>query len=95
MGARRDDITSEQRMQIAIEVLGSNRERGKVVELAQRYTVSRQTIYDIGAKGKQVLLKGLGPGPHGPHLEQRIVSVNRERLVRSSVVLPVRTSVLW
>lgn len=87
MGARRDDITSEQRMQIAIEVLGSSRKRGKVVELAQRYTVSRQTIYDIGAKGQQVLLEGLKPAPHGPELGQRSVIVNRERLMRSSVVL--------
>ena len=86
MGARRDDITSEQRMQIAIEVLGS-RERGKVVELAQRYSVSRQTIYDIGAKGQQVLLEGLKPAPHGPELKQRSVIVNREHLIRSSVVL--------
>ena len=73
-------------MQIAIEVLGC-RERGKVVELAQRYTVSRQTIYDIGAKGQQVLLEGLKPAPHGPELAQRTVTVNRERLMRSSVVL--------
>jgi hypothetical protein len=87
VGARRDDITSEQRMQIAIEVLRSNRERGKVVELAQTYTVSRQTIYDIGAKGKQGLLQGLQPGPHGPHLDQKMVKVNRDRLVRGSVVL--------
>lgn len=87
MGARRNDITSEQRMQIAVEVLRSNRARGKVVEMAQRYTVSRQTIYDIGAKGKQVLLTGLQPGPHGPQLEEKIVTVNRNRLVRGSVVL--------
>jgi hypothetical protein len=47
----------------------------------------RASSYDNGAKGKQVLLEGLRSGPHGPELAQRTVIVNRERLIRSSVVL--------
>jgi predicted DNA-binding protein YlxM (UPF0122 family) len=87
MGARRDDISSEQRAQISIEVLASNRAWGKIVELAQTYQVSRKTIYDIANKGQQVLGAGLTPGPHGPHPPEKIIKVDRNRLVRGSVVL--------
>lgn len=87
MGARRDDITNEARMQIAIEILSSNREYGTVSNLAQQYDVSRQTVYDIANKGQQVLLVGLQPGPHGPQMGGNTIDVNRNRLVRGSVVL--------
>jgi hypothetical protein len=87
MGARRDDISSEHRAQISIEVLAANRARGKVVELAQTYQVSRKTIYDIAEKGRQVLVAGLAPGPHGPSPSEKIIKVDRNRLVRGSVVL--------
>jgi hypothetical protein len=72
---------------MAIEVLSSRREWGKVSELAQPYAVSRKTIYDIAAKGEQVLLAGLHPGPHGSHLTEKVIRVDRNRLVRGSVVL--------
>jgi hypothetical protein len=87
MGARRDDISSAQRAQISIEVLASNREWGKVVELAESYKVSRKTIYEIASKGKQVLEAGLEPGPHGPRPSEKVIKVDRNRLVRGSVVL--------
>jgi hypothetical protein len=72
---------------MAIEVLGEGRKWGKVGELAQTYAVSRKTIYDIAAKAKQVLLAGLQPGPHGPPLQEKQIRVDRNRLVRGSVVL--------
>jgi hypothetical protein len=87
MGARRDDISSAQRAQISIEVLASNREWGRVVELAERYDVSRKTIYEIAGKGNQVLMAGLEPGPHGPQQAEKLIKVDRNRLVRGSVVL--------
>ncbi len=87
MSIRRDDISNEQRAQISIEVLASNREWGRVGELAQRYDVSRKTIYDIAKKGKEVLVAGLVPGPHGPHQTEKQIKVDRNRLVRGSVVL--------
>ena len=87
MGTRRDDISSEQRAQISIEVLASKREWGKVVELARSYEVSRKTIYDIAGKGKQVLVGGMEPGPHGPGPTEKLIKVDRNRLVRGSVVL--------
>jgi hypothetical protein len=72
---------------MAIEVLSQDRAWGKVSELAQTYAVSHKTIYDIAAKGQQVLLAGLQPGPHGPSLSEKLIRVNRNRLVRGSVVL--------
>jgi hypothetical protein len=72
---------------MAIEVLSQERAWGKVSELAQTYAVSRKTIYDIAAKGQQVLLAGLQPGPHGPSLNDKLIRVDRNRLVRGSVVL--------
>jgi hypothetical protein len=87
VGARRDDISSEQRMQIAIEVLSTNRKRGRVTELTRAYAISRQTVYKIADKGKQVLLTGLEPEGHGPPLREKTVRVDRNRLVRGSVVL--------
>jgi hypothetical protein len=87
VGARRDDMTSAQRAQIATDVLASHRPHGTVTQLAQAYSVSRQTIYEIGAAGRRVLLAGLQPGPHGPPLAQKTVRVDRNRLVRGSVVL--------
>jgi hypothetical protein len=80
-------MTSTQRAQIAIEVLAPNRPHGTVTRLAQTFTVSRQTIYEIAAAGQQVLLAGLQPGPHGPSLTEKTVRVDRNRLVRGSVVL--------
>lgn len=87
MGARRNDISSAQRAQIAIKVLASTRSYGTVSELAQTYTVSRKTIYDIALKGAQVLQAGLKPGRHGPQIGEKMIQVDRNRLVRGSVVL--------
>ncbi len=73
MGTRRNDISKEERAQISIEVLASNREWGKVEELAQSYDVSRKTIYDIAEKGKAVLIAGMEPGAHGPYQAQKLI----------------------
>lgn len=87
MGARRDDITSSQRAQIAVEVLHPHREWGTVTKLAEEYSISRQTVYDIGDAGEQVLATGLKPGPHGPHPRENVIQVDRNRLMRGVVVL--------
>lgn len=87
MGTRRDDITSNQRAQIAIEVLYPDRPWGTVTRLAKEHDVSRQTIYDIADAGEQVLVTGLEPGPHGPQPEGKTVWIDRNRLVRSVVTL--------
>lgn len=87
MGTRRDDISVEQRAQIAMEVMSPNRERGRATELAQEYAVSRKTIYDIGQKGKAVLLAGMQPGGYGPQAEEPVIQVTRNRLLRGCAKL--------
>lgn len=87
MGARRDDISREQRAQIAIEVMAEKRAWGKVSELAQSYQVTRKTIYEMAQKGKAVLEAGLKPRPPGPQVQEKMIKVDRNRLVRGSVVL--------
>ena len=87
MPTRRDDITSDQRAQIAIAMLAPGRVQGTVKQLSQSYVVSRQTVYNIAAKGEEVLRQGMQPGPHGPHWEEKTITVNANRLRRGSVVL--------
>jgi hypothetical protein len=58
-----------------------------VSQLAQRYAVSRQTVYQMAAKGQQVLSQGLEPGRHGPSVGGADIVVDRNRLVRGSVML--------
>ncbi len=87
MGARRDDITNSQRTQIAIRVLSPDRPWGTISRLAEEYDVSRNTVYNISAAGEWALMAGLEPGPHGPSPVEKTVWVDRNRLVRSTVVL--------
>lgn len=87
MGARRDDITSSQRAQIAIEVLSPCRSWGTVSRLAEQYEVSRQAVYEIAATGNRVLVTGLEPRPHGPQPAEKVIGVDRNRLVRGTVAL--------
>ena len=87
VGARRDDITSSQRAQIAIEVLSPCRSWGTVSRLAEEYRVSRQAVYEIAATGNRVLVTGLEPRPHGPQPAEKAIWVNRNRLVRGTVAL--------
>ena len=87
MGARRDDITGTERAQIAIEALSPHRPRGAVTRMAREYGVTRETIYNISDKGKEVLVTGLEPGPHGPQPTEKAILVDRNRLARGAVVL--------
>jgi hypothetical protein len=87
MGARRNDIGSHERAQIAVEVMASQRQWGTVTKLAEGYALSRQAIYDIAAVGRAVLLTGMEPKPHGPQAAKGRIEVGRERLVRGTVVL--------
>ena len=87
MGARRDDIGSYERAQIAVEVMASQRQWGTVTKLAEGYALSRQAIYDIAAAGRAVLLRGMAPKAHGPQVAKGRIEVGRERLVRGTVVL--------
>jgi hypothetical protein len=87
VGARRDNITGIERAQIAIETLASYRPYGKVTQLAEKYKVSRQTIYTVAASGKALLDRGMEPGSHGAKVNQKMVRVDREHVERSTIVL--------
>ena len=87
MGARRNDITSSQRAQIAIQVLSPQRLWGTVSRLAEKYEISRQTVYEIAVTGNRVLVTGMKPMPHGPQPTEKAVWVDRNRLVRGTVAL--------
>lgn len=87
MGARRDDIPSQQRLHIAQTVLAPQRPHGTITRLAHTCAVSRQTIYTIAAQAKRVLQTRLTPGPHGPHPPTSTIVVDRNRLLRAVVVL--------
>jgi hypothetical protein len=58
-----------------------------VSQLAEEHDISRQTVYKIAAAGEQVLTKGLEPRSHGPVPAEKMVWVDRNRLVRGTVVL--------
>ena len=87
MGARRDDITNAERTQIALAVLNPERSWGTVTRLGEEYHLSRQTVYEIASKGKEVLLAGLTPGAHGPQAKEKVIAVSRNRLARGTAVL--------
>ena len=87
MGARKDHITGMDRAQIAIETLATYRPYGKVSRLAEKYQVSRQTIYTVAAKGKALLEQGMEPGAHGAVVKRKMVRVDQEHVERSTLVL--------
>ena len=87
MGTRRDDITSEQRAQIALAMLTKGRSSETVKALGDSYRVSRQTLYALAAKGRQVLGQGLQPSRPGPQPVEKTIKVEANRLRRGSVVL--------
>ncbi len=87
MGARRDDISGQQRLQLALAVLAPHRPYGTISRLAHEVGVSRQTIYTIAAAAERVLPTALTPRPHGPPLPTPTIQVDRNRLLRASVML--------
>jgi len=87
MGARRDDMTSQQRMQLALQVLAPQRPHGLVAQLARTHNLARQTLYRLAASATQLLQAGLTPLPHGAQLQAQTIRLDRDRLQRSTLVL--------
>lgn len=87
MAARRNDIVAGERVQIAIEMMSPERPRGRVQQLADKYHLSRQTLYDIVAKGQEALTQELKPGLHGPQAQSKIVEVTKNRIRRGILTL--------
>lgn len=87
MGARRDDMTSQQRMQLALQVLSPQRPHGLVAQLARTHNLARQTLYRLAASATQLLQAGLTPQPHGAAPQPQTIRLDRDRLQRSTLVL--------
>lgn len=88
MGNRKDHITGRERAQIArvCWVAGTKRD-GSRQRLAQEYQMTRQSVYNIARKAEEVLPAALEPGRHGPAPWPQTVTVTRDHLVRSVLVL--------
>ena len=88
MSCRRDDITGEDRAQIALQCLAAgDRRDGTRQALVAQYKLSRQSIHNITVQARAALAEALKPKPHGPVAAVRQVSVTREHVLRSVVVL--------
>jgi len=87
MGARRDDMSISERMQIAAAALAPEPTRGTITALARAHGVSRQTVYTLAATARQALRSSLLPQPHGPHPADAVIAIDRNRLQRAVVVL--------
>src|SRR5438034_1049418 len=87
MGARRDDMTSQQRTQLALQVLSPQRPHGRLAQLARSHDLTRQTLYRLAASAKELLVAGLTPQLHGPQPHTQTIRVDRDRLQRSTLVL--------
>jgi hypothetical protein len=87
MGARRDDMTSQQRMQLALQVLSPQRPHGLVAQLARSHNLARQTLYRLAASAKELLVAGLTPQRYGPQPHTQTIRVDRDRLQRSALLL--------
>lgn len=88
MGIRRDDLTGEERAEIALRCWAARGKRdGTVQELAEAYNISRQSVNKIERKGREGLSDMLKPGRHGPTPQSHSIEVTRDHLRRSCVVL--------
>ncbi len=83
MGMRRDDITGDKRMQIALTVLAPDRAYGEITCLSEIWHLSRQGIYKIADRVRDLLRQLLAPGRHGPAPKQTTINVDRNRMVRA------------
>lgn len=88
MAARRDDITGTDRAHIALECWADRGKRdGTPQRLADQYGITRQSVNGIERKAREMLPIVLEPGPHGRHSAEKTILVDRNRLVRGTVVL--------
>jgi len=88
VGNRKDHITGADRAQIALACWAAGTKRdGTRQRLAQEYQMSRQSVYNIVRRAEKALAVALVPGRHGPAPQSRSVTVTRDHLVRSVLVL--------
>ena len=87
MAARRNDIVTEQRVQIAIEMMSPQRAWGRVEQLAKTYRLSRQALYELAAKAQRILQQEMAAGGHGPAAREPTIKVDKNRLRRGVLTL--------
>ena len=88
MAPRRDDITGTERASIALECWAAQGKRDRTVQrLADQYGITRQSVSAIERKARKLLPIVLEPGPHGRYPTEKTIQVDRNRLVRGTVVL--------
>jgi len=88
VAARRDDLTGVERADIALRCWAAGGKRdGTVQELAEGYSLLRQSVNNIERKAREALSCILEPGRHGPIPQSDSIEVSREHLRRSCVVL--------
>ena len=88
VAARRDDLTGVERADIALTSWAAQGKRdGTVQELAEEYSISRQSVRNIERQAREALSSMLEPGRHGPAPQSDSIAVTREHLQRSCVVL--------
>lgn len=88
MAERRDELSGQDRAEIAIKYWSAQGKRdGTVKALAEMYNLSRQSIKNIERKAREKLGELLEPGRHGPLPQVAQIEVTREHLRRSCVVL--------
>ena len=88
MAPRRDDITGTERAHIVLKCWAAKGKRdGTIQRLADQYGITRQSVNAIECKARELLPIVLEPGPHGRHPTEKTIQVDRNRLVRGTVVL--------
>jgi hypothetical protein len=68
-------------------MMSPQRGRGRVQQLAERYKVSRQALYDLAAKGQHILQQEMAAGGHGPAVREQTIRVDKNRLRRGVLTL--------
>lgn len=84
--AARTNMSVEDRMMIAVQMLGRGRQYGEVSVLAKNYAISRQMAYYLSDKAEMLLQKGMLP-THGPIPEKGFVTITPVRLRRAVTLL--------
>ncbi len=55
--------------------------------MASTYNLSRQALYDIATKGKEILYEALAPGGYGPQPQTSTIGVTKRRMRRGVLTL--------
>jgi hypothetical protein len=88
---RLPELDLSTRLGLVLEMLQPIPERawGRATELARRYGVSREFLYQLRARALVALSSGLSPGQPGPPPQAERLTIDRDFIRRAIVVLPL------